>query len=554
MTRGKTTVVPLARSQITIGRDEDNTIRLTERNVSRRHARLERLNGGYTVADLGSYNGVRINGVKIERRSRLEAGDRITIGDYLLRFQFATTDSQAPIAAGFENEPTNPELEKTRVSVPVKRSEPDIPPRLVMISEPYPGAEYALGEPRTRIGRAEEIAIWVNDASISREHAEVINEPDGFRIVDLESANGMRLNGKDTKTATLRPGDVVELGRVRFRYVPAGEKFSLDVDRTILMDEPFEESSQAPLIAMIAVIVLGGLAGAYFYFDRARDEGEVEAIRDIEPIEAPPEFERVIDEPKLRSEVDLDRVVAKCRLAIEDQLYDEAIKAADSVLGVSPSHADASACRRTAETRRKDALNFSRGTLALNEGDGVGAYEAFRQLSQESPYFDQPVIEQAAKLFARTQLDRAYAMLEVASNRQDFANVRSAARKVLDMPDVLPKWQTEAQAIIAKVNDAERATRRPRGRTFDSRPPVSARSSGSIEQQCAQAGGNIDECIVDRLRGRAGSPAELLLLIEAYGRLGRRRDRLREMQRFVDRYPNDLRARSFGQVLAREGL
>ena len=39
---GKTTVVPLIRDEITIGRKEGNTIRLTERNVSRRHARIGR--------------------------------------------------------------------------------------------------------------------------------------------------------------------------------------------------------------------------------------------------------------------------------------------------------------------------------------------------------------------------------------------------------------------------------------------------------------------------------------------------------------------------------
>ena len=40
---GKTTVVPLIRDEITIGRKEGNTIRLTERNVSRRHAKLAQI-------------------------------------------------------------------------------------------------------------------------------------------------------------------------------------------------------------------------------------------------------------------------------------------------------------------------------------------------------------------------------------------------------------------------------------------------------------------------------------------------------------------------------
>ena len=50
---GHTTVVPLVKDEITIGRKEGNTIRLTERNVSRHHARLIRSNGSFFIEDLG---------------------------------------------------------------------------------------------------------------------------------------------------------------------------------------------------------------------------------------------------------------------------------------------------------------------------------------------------------------------------------------------------------------------------------------------------------------------------------------------------------------------
>ena len=63
---GKTTVVPLSREEVTIGRLDGNTIRLTERNVSRKHARLVRQNGAIYIEDLASFTGVRVNGTKIE--------------------------------------------------------------------------------------------------------------------------------------------------------------------------------------------------------------------------------------------------------------------------------------------------------------------------------------------------------------------------------------------------------------------------------------------------------------------------------------------------------
>src|SRR5215510_5815007 len=81
---GKTTEVPLIRDEITIGRKEGNTIRLTERNVSRRHARILRNNGEVHIEDLGSYNGIRVNNARIAERVSLRVSDQVQIGDYKL--------------------------------------------------------------------------------------------------------------------------------------------------------------------------------------------------------------------------------------------------------------------------------------------------------------------------------------------------------------------------------------------------------------------------------------------------------------------------------------
>ncbi len=48
------TVVPLARDEYSIGRGEENTVRLTERNISRRHARIARDAERWVVCDTGS--------------------------------------------------------------------------------------------------------------------------------------------------------------------------------------------------------------------------------------------------------------------------------------------------------------------------------------------------------------------------------------------------------------------------------------------------------------------------------------------------------------------
>ncbi len=81
---GSTTVVPLANDAITIGRQQGNTIQLTEKNVSRQHARLYPETDGWVIEDLGSYNGIKVNNEVVEQRTKLREGDVVEIGDYHL--------------------------------------------------------------------------------------------------------------------------------------------------------------------------------------------------------------------------------------------------------------------------------------------------------------------------------------------------------------------------------------------------------------------------------------------------------------------------------------
>ena len=72
---------------VTIGRDGENGIVLAENTVSRYHARLLRQdNGQFALTDLGSANGVYVNGTRVQR-AILRSGDQIKVGDNFFQFQ-----------------------------------------------------------------------------------------------------------------------------------------------------------------------------------------------------------------------------------------------------------------------------------------------------------------------------------------------------------------------------------------------------------------------------------------------------------------------------------
>jgi len=81
---GKRTV--LSGDRITIGRSRDCDVTLDDANVSRRHAELRREGAAWVVADLGSTNGVKVNGHRVSQQP-LQPGDEITLGLERLTFE-----------------------------------------------------------------------------------------------------------------------------------------------------------------------------------------------------------------------------------------------------------------------------------------------------------------------------------------------------------------------------------------------------------------------------------------------------------------------------------
>ena len=67
--------------EITVGREEDNVLRVPAAGVSRYHGVIQRAaSGSWLVRDLGSTNGIKVNGVKIAGEKELAEGDSVEFG------------------------------------------------------------------------------------------------------------------------------------------------------------------------------------------------------------------------------------------------------------------------------------------------------------------------------------------------------------------------------------------------------------------------------------------------------------------------------------------
>jgi len=117
-------------NEITIGRVKGNDVLLPKGNVSKRHARLIVRDGRYIVTDLKSTNGTYVNHRRITHATLVREGDRIYIGDFVLRIDGEGKVSEAPSQADFTPDSSTGPRASYRVSssggVPAASAPPEV--------------------------------------------------------------------------------------------------------------------------------------------------------------------------------------------------------------------------------------------------------------------------------------------------------------------------------------------------------------------------------------------------------------------------------------------
>ncbi|HEY2902283.1 MAG TPA: FHA domain-containing protein [Polyangia bacterium] len=461
---GKTTVVPVIRDEMTIGRDEGNTIRLTERNVSRKHARLMRQNGSIFVEDLKSFTGVRVNGNKIGALTVVNEGDQLQIGDYKIRVKSdRPSDSvvdrptrqvmqavngsepaaplspppptRTPIASSSPNTavtsmgravtprplPTHPVPDLLPIPDPIEAqptiplrmladmdpaisgAAPVTPARLVVLTTELAGNEFNLDRASLVIGRTNENDVVLNHRSISRHHAKIVQDRDHFTIVDLQSANGVRVNGEDYERIELHAGDVVELGHVRIRFVGPAEHYVFD---------PLSRSNRGRSKVVFALMGVGLAAAIGLVLQRTlatHDDGAaaLAARPAAPPTPAPPPVAAApAPAPAAPAVPGGDDLLAQAVSQVKSESWDTALATLERLnasIAAAPS-ADASAAlhkqavdlRQQIELERRNAIVFAKFEESAQQKNYAAAVDWYGELGEDSvykgrarPHFDQ---------------------------------------------------------------------------------------------------------------------------------------------------------------------
>jgi pSer/pThr/pTyr-binding forkhead associated (FHA) protein len=206
-----------SKPEVVLGRAAEVDVPLLSKNVSRKHAKLRFQGKKILIEDLGSSNGVLVNGAKIVGPTEVLAGSEFQIGEFTVKI-------------------TSQEPETSQGSLG----------SLIGQNGAFLDKILTIKAGDNIVGRGSECDVFVADGSISRRHAILTASVDKFVVRDMGSANGTFVNGQKIQDITpVRSGEVVRFGSLSFRLELAGAP-SQPLSKMAGTPQPIAAKASAP--------------------------------------------------------------------------------------------------------------------------------------------------------------------------------------------------------------------------------------------------------------------------------------------------------------------
>jgi len=235
----------ITKPSIWIGREEGCEVIFdsTSTTVSRRHAEVAFESGEFLVRDNKSFNGTLLNGQRIAAPLPLYHNDEIQFGMGGPVVKFNAPGRIAPKGSSLPGQRSVPAIEgakeaadasKTMVAnlgvvKPPSSHQGSAEPQLLM-TVPF-GAKSELG-----IGRDEKNEIRIDGLQVSKTHARLRRSGNETTVEDLNSTNGVFINGTRVSRHTMRPGDAIQIGAFVLRVDQAGNIAVFDTRAKMRVD------------------------------------------------------------------------------------------------------------------------------------------------------------------------------------------------------------------------------------------------------------------------------------------------------------------------------
>ncbi len=273
-----------------IGSHPSNDLLIAHPRISPHHVQIRFSSGKFWLEDLESAHGTAVNGIKI-RTKMLQDGSDLCLGppdddeadipaNHGVDCQFlalVTDPSPAPEGAS--------ETGETVLDINFDMDDDDdmgllsgetcldkVFPTFIQVDDTGQEIEKHLIDSNvTSIGRSKSNRIVLNNRTASRHHCEIVNRDRAYYINDLDSANGVSVNGNKIKKERITNGDTIQIGYLEFKFCVPGDSGADDGDTPAVQRKSLSELEVLETTASeesgnpfpwVLVIAMGGLIAA----------------------------------------------------------------------------------------------------------------------------------------------------------------------------------------------------------------------------------------------------------------------------------------------------
>jgi pSer/pThr/pTyr-binding forkhead associated (FHA) protein len=119
-----------------------------------------------------------------------------------------------------------------------------MPAKLILSMDGAVLKEYPLNKERTTIGRKPHNDIVIDNLAVSSEHAAIVTILNDSFLEDLDSTNGLTVNGSATKKHFLQNNDLIEIGKYKLKYLndQPTQTSAADFEKTMVLRAPVKTS------------------------------------------------------------------------------------------------------------------------------------------------------------------------------------------------------------------------------------------------------------------------------------------------------------------------
>lgn len=397
-----------------IGRVEGNDIILPSSKVSRQHARIFVRNNRCFVEDLGSSNGVIVDGQRIQGERDLGTASQIRIGDFYLY-----------LALNKDQDNNQQDVVSTHI---VSQDENSY--KLVRVGDGFAGEFFPLAEPRNSVGRTEDNTIFLNDPSISRKHAELNYDGLVYSLRDLGSSNGTCVNDKRISAPTvLREGDRISFGNLHFVFMPSSKHLAPENMPNVGGADGKKKGGVGigTILAILAVLgflfflLLAAVGGGYYFL----------VYKKAEPA---PEVPKPVVSKELTDDQKIQGLLTEGQSLMQSNRWEDAIDKFDEALKLDPKNAEA-------EKLKKQATTELEGQKLLDDGIALKSKKQYDEARKKLLSIPSGTNAQES---AKTELENIEALL--------VDQYRKEARTLAEDGDLLGAHKKLAKVIEIKCN------------------------------------------------------------------------------------------------------